>query len=212
MLPLVFARLVHHGPLPLALTPTLFLVLGPLGQSTTARRPASRMWPRARRAPYAARASAAFAVLYGVPVMGFALLWLALAGRDGGAAPRARHAVRDDLVGVHLPGRHLCHGRGGPGRAHRPGAFDWLAAGLFALLVTAVAGAARTAPAWPRPLLHAPAGHGGVALPATAPRPAPCQYGGRSASEGPYQVRCRPLTSAAGRPGNASGPSSAVKR
>lgn len=36
VLPLVFSRLVHHGPLPLALTPTLFLVLGPLGQSTTA--------------------------------------------------------------------------------------------------------------------------------------------------------------------------------
>lgn len=36
MLPLVFARLVTGGPLPLALTPTLFLVLGPLGQSTTA--------------------------------------------------------------------------------------------------------------------------------------------------------------------------------
>lgn len=36
MLPMIFARLVTGGPLPLALTPTLFLVLGPLGQSTTA--------------------------------------------------------------------------------------------------------------------------------------------------------------------------------
>src|SRR5581483_6546520 len=34
---------------------------------------------------------------------------------------------------------------------------------------------------------------------------------GASASEGPYQVRCRPETSALGMPGNASGPSSAVK-
>ncbi|GAP49518.1 integral membrane protein [Streptomyces azureus] len=31
MLPLVFGRLITGGPLPLALTPTLFLVLGPLG-------------------------------------------------------------------------------------------------------------------------------------------------------------------------------------
>ena len=47
MLPLIFARLVRHGPLPLALTPTLFLVLGPLGQSTTAVGPAGRRGPGA---------------------------------------------------------------------------------------------------------------------------------------------------------------------
>src|SRR5436853_61331 len=36
MLPMVFARLITGGPPPLTLTPSLFLVLGPLGQSTTA--------------------------------------------------------------------------------------------------------------------------------------------------------------------------------
>ncbi|BFO20064.1 hypothetical protein SHKM778_64520 [Streptomyces sp. KM77-8] len=35
-LPLVFGRLLTGGPPPLTLTPALFLVLGPLGQSTTA--------------------------------------------------------------------------------------------------------------------------------------------------------------------------------
>ncbi|MFD5798716.1 TDT family transporter [Streptomyces diastatochromogenes] len=84
MLPLVFARLLTSGPLPLALTPTLFLVLGPLGQSTTAVGLIADAAPRVVPAPYD-RGFAVFALLYGVPVMGFALLWLALA---------AAHVVR----------------------------------------------------------------------------------------------------------------------
>ncbi|MFF0201620.1 TDT family transporter [Streptomyces sp. NPDC005017] len=79
MLPLVFARLVTGGPLPLALTPTLFLVLGPLGQSTTAAGHFADVAPGVVPAPYA-DGFALLAVLYGVPVMGFALLWLGLAG------------------------------------------------------------------------------------------------------------------------------------
>jgi tellurite resistance protein TehA-like permease len=79
VLPLVLGRLITSGPLPLALTPALFLVLGPLGQSTTA---AGALADAARGvvpAPYD-RGFEVLAVLYGVPVMGFALLWLALAG------------------------------------------------------------------------------------------------------------------------------------
>lgn len=78
MLPVVFARLVTRGPLPLALTPTLFLVLGPLGQSTTAVGTFAEVAPAVVSAPDS-RGFAVLAVLYGVPVMGFALLWLCLA-------------------------------------------------------------------------------------------------------------------------------------
>ncbi|MET9118034.1 TDT family transporter [Streptomyces longwoodensis] len=78
MLPLVFARLVTRGPLPLALTPTLFLVLGPLGQSTTAVGRFADVAPGVVPAPYA-DGFRVLAVLYGVPVTGFALLWLCLA-------------------------------------------------------------------------------------------------------------------------------------
>ena len=78
MLPLVFARLVTGGPLPLALTPTLFLVLGPLGQSTTAVGKFADFAPGVVPAPDA-QGFSLLAVLYGVPVMGFALLWLGLA-------------------------------------------------------------------------------------------------------------------------------------
>lgn len=78
MLPLVFARLVAGGPLPLALTPTLFLVLGPLGQSTTAVGKFADFAPGVVPAAYA-QGFSLLAVLYGVPVMGFALLWFGLA-------------------------------------------------------------------------------------------------------------------------------------
>ncbi|MFF7332193.1 TDT family transporter [Streptomyces sp. NPDC008150] len=77
-LPLVFGRLMTAGPLPLALTPTLFLVLGPLGQSVTAAGNFADAAPGALPAPYGG-ALRLLPVLYGVPVMGFALLWLALA-------------------------------------------------------------------------------------------------------------------------------------
>ncbi|CAL9394306.1 TDT family transporter [Streptomyces sp. enrichment culture] len=79
MLPLVFARLLTGGPLPLALTPTLFLVLGPLGQSTTAVGAFADVAPGVVPEPYS-QGFGALAVLYGVPVMGFALLWFCLAG------------------------------------------------------------------------------------------------------------------------------------
>ncbi|MEV5902822.1 hypothetical protein [Streptomyces sp. NPDC052127] len=78
MLPVVFARLVTGGPLPLVLTPTLFLVLGPLGQSTTAVGKFAEAAPGVLPGPDS-RGFAVLAVLYGVPVMGFALLWLCLA-------------------------------------------------------------------------------------------------------------------------------------
>jgi tellurite resistance protein TehA-like permease len=78
MLPLVFGRLIAGGPLPLALTPTLFLVLGPLGQSTTAVGAFADVAPGVVPAPYS-QGFDVLAVLYGVPVMGFALLWFCLA-------------------------------------------------------------------------------------------------------------------------------------
>ncbi|WP_330350300.1 TDT family transporter [Streptomyces sp. NBC_00582] len=87
LLPVVFGRLLTGGPLPLALTPTLFLVLGPLGQSTTAVGRFAEAAPGVVPGPEA-RAYAVFAVLYGVPVMGFALLWLGLAGAQVARARR----------------------------------------------------------------------------------------------------------------------------
>ncbi|MBT2506005.1 TDT family transporter [Streptomyces sp. ISL-98] len=163
MLPLIFARLVHQGPLPLALTPTLFLVLGPLGQSATAVNTLADVAPDAIGAPYASGLGA-FAVLYGVPVMGFALLWLAL------AAAMVVRAARDGMPfamtwwAFTFPVGTCVTGAAGLARHTGLDAFSALAAALYAVLVVAwavagfrtlrglVSGALLAAPRAPRPV------------------------------------------------------------
>ncbi|KPC78840.1 MULTISPECIES: TDT family transporter [Streptomyces] len=136
VVPLVFARLVHQGPLPLALTPALFLVLGPLGQSTTAVSQLADVAPGAIAAPYAS-ASGAFAVLYGVPVMGFALLWLALSAALVVRAMRRGMRFTMTWWGFTFPVGTCVTGAAGLARHTGLDAFTWLAVALYALLVTA---------------------------------------------------------------------------
>lgn len=163
MLPLIFARLVHQGPLPLALTPTLFLVLGPLGQSTTAVGQLADVAPGAIGAPYAS-ALGAFAVLYGVPVMGFALLWLALAASMVVRALRGGMTFSMTWWGFTFPVGTCVTGAAGLARHTGLTAFTWLAVALYLLLVAAwavaglrtlrglVSGALLAAPQAPRPV------------------------------------------------------------
>lgn len=75
---MIWSRLVHHGTSGTARVPTLWIVLGPLGQSITA---AGLLGTTAGLAvsPQLATSMNAFAVLYGVPIWGFALLWIGLA-------------------------------------------------------------------------------------------------------------------------------------
>ncbi|MER6718110.1 TDT family transporter [Streptomyces halstedii] len=136
VLPLVFGRLVHQGPLPLALTPTLFLVLGPLGQSTTAVGQLADVAPDAVTAPYAS-AFSAFAVLYGVPVMGFALLWLALAASMVVRALRRGMGFTMTWWGFTFPVGTCVTGAAGLARHTGLTAYTWLAVALYLLLVTA---------------------------------------------------------------------------
>lgn len=136
VVPLVFARLVHQGPLPLALTPTLFLVLGPLGQSTTAVNQLADVAPGAIGAPYAS-AFGAFAVLYGVPVMGFALLWLALSVAMVVRAVRRGMRFTMTWWGFTFPVGTCVTGAAGLARHTGLTALTWLAVALYALLVAA---------------------------------------------------------------------------
>lgn len=134
MLPVVFARLLTRGPLPPALAPTLFLVLGPLGQSTTATGQFARFAPGVVPAPYD-RGFAVFAVLYGVPVMGFALLWLAFASA---LIVRARRdGMRFTLTwwAFTFPVGTCVTGTAGLAARTGLACYGWLCAGLFALLV-----------------------------------------------------------------------------
>lgn len=72
----LWQRLLRHGPGAHAAAPTLWIPLGFLGQSVTAVHHLGVLAPRVL--PADGRALRAVAVVYGVPVWGFALLWLAL--------------------------------------------------------------------------------------------------------------------------------------
>ncbi|MFI6147991.1 TDT family transporter [Streptomyces sp. NPDC051109] len=136
ILPLIFGRLILSGPLPLALTPALFLVLGPLGQSTTAVNQLADVAPGAVDASYA-HALGAFAVVYGVPVMGFALLWLALAAAMLVRAARGGMGFAMTWWALTFPVGTCVTGAAGLARHTGLDAFAWLAAALFLGLVTA---------------------------------------------------------------------------
>ena len=75
---MIWSRLALYGTSGTARVPTLWIVLGPLGQGITA---AGLLGTAAALAVPAELASAmnVFAVLFGVPVWGFALLWIVLA-------------------------------------------------------------------------------------------------------------------------------------
>jgi C4-dicarboxylate transporter/malic acid transport protein len=75
---LIWARLARHKVGPAAAVPTLWIVLGPLGQSVTAANLLGGVAHLALPAPYA-QALQAFGVVFGVPVIGFALFWATLA-------------------------------------------------------------------------------------------------------------------------------------
>jgi len=75
---MIWSRLAHHGTSGTSRVPTLWIVLGPLGQSMTA---AGLLGAVAKSAvPFQiANGFELFAVLYSVPVFGFVLLWTCLA-------------------------------------------------------------------------------------------------------------------------------------
>ncbi|NTV39204.1 MAG: C4-dicarboxylate ABC transporter [Demequinaceae bacterium] len=74
----VWNKLAHHPQLNAATAPALLIVLGPLGQSVTAAGLLADHAPGDLGVSHAGLV--AFSVLYGVPTMGFALVWLVIAG------------------------------------------------------------------------------------------------------------------------------------
>ncbi|MEU7496950.1 TDT family transporter [Streptomyces griseofuscus] len=136
MLPLVLGRLITSGPLPLALTPTLFLVLGPLGQSTTALGSIANAAPGVVPASYA-HGLAVFSVLYGVPVMGFALMWLALSFAHLVRARRQGMGFAMTWWGATFPVGTCVTGAAALTRHTSLTAFQALSVALYVLLVAA---------------------------------------------------------------------------
>lgn len=75
---LIWSRLAHHGTSGTARVPTLWIVLGPLGQSITAAGLLGLNAHLAIKGPLAV-AFSDFGVLFGLPTWGFAVLWIGLA-------------------------------------------------------------------------------------------------------------------------------------
>ncbi len=75
---LIWSRLTQHKVGPAAMVPTLWIVLGPVGQSITA---VNLLGGNAHLAvsPAIADVLLTFGMIYGVPMLGFALMWTALA-------------------------------------------------------------------------------------------------------------------------------------
>jgi C4-dicarboxylate transporter/malic acid transport protein len=142
---LIWYRLTLHKLGAATTVPTIWIVLGWLGQSITAVNLLGGVAPLTMPAPYAV-AFQAFALVYGIPVFGFALLWIGLA-----SAVTIRTA-RDHLpfaltwwsftfpVGTVVTGTSALAARTGST------AISWLAVAFYAGLVGAWATvAARTA-------------------------------------------------------------------
>ncbi|MFJ8040041.1 TDT family transporter [Kitasatospora sp. NPDC096147] len=135
LLPVVFAGLVHSKLPALVLTPSLFLVLGPLGQSATA---VNQLADAAREvAPELAAAAVGFAVLYGVSAIGFAMLWLAVALAANLRALRAEMPFAMTWWAFTFPVGTLVTGAAGLARHTGFAGFTGLAVALYLLLLAA---------------------------------------------------------------------------
>ncbi|MGY0234269.1 TDT family transporter [Longispora urticae] len=150
ILPQIWARLVRE-PLAAAAVPTLWIVLGPLGQSVTAANLLGDAAHTAVAGP-TAHALELSGLLYGVPVFGFALLWIVLSGLLTARAARAGLPFTMTWWSFTFPVGTCV--TAATGLAHRTGshAFAVLAVALFVLLVAAWATVAtRTVHALLRP-------------------------------------------------------------
>lgn len=78
MIVLIWNRLLHHGVGAAGAVPTLWIVLGPIGQSITAAHHLGTVAPGVLGTTYGT-AFHAFSLVYGIPLWGFAMLWLAIA-------------------------------------------------------------------------------------------------------------------------------------
>ncbi|MGH3248140.1 MAG: TDT family transporter [Trebonia sp.] len=141
----LWQRLVRHSVGPAAMVPTLWIVLGPLGQSVTAANLLGGVASLALPPPYST-AFAAFGVVYGVPVWGFAVLWAALAAALTVRAARQRLPFSLAWWSFTFPVGTCVTAASGLALHTGSDAFRWTAAALYLALLAAWAiVAARTA-------------------------------------------------------------------
>jgi tellurite resistance protein TehA-like permease len=140
MIALLWFRLTYVDQGPARMVPTLWLVLGPLGQSVTA---VGLLGPHAAvllKAPYG-EGLEAFGVVYGLLVWGFAMTWLAIAGALTVSAMRRGLPFSLTWWSFTFPVGTVVTGTAGLAAQTGAMAFAWLAVCAFALLLVAWAAA-----------------------------------------------------------------------
>jgi tellurite resistance protein TehA-like permease len=133
---LLWFRLIFGEPTPPALVPTLWIVLGPLGQSVTAAGLLGAQAGGALHAPYAA-ALEAFGVVYGLPIWGFAMLWLAIAASITIGAARRHLPFSLSWWSFTFPVGTVVTGTSVLATGTGAAPFTWIACALYAFLLGA---------------------------------------------------------------------------
>jgi tellurite resistance protein TehA-like permease len=133
---LIWSRLVHFGSSGSARVPTLWIVLGPVGQSITAAGGLGTAASKAVAAPLAT-ALDSFAVVYGVPMWGFIWLWLPIASLLTIRARRKQMGFALTWWSFTFPVGTCVTGTSQLALHTRLPMFEWAAAVLFAGLLAA---------------------------------------------------------------------------
>jgi len=164
VLTMLYGRLVHHDAPTGAMVPTVWIGLGALGQAVTALGALATAAPSTLPAVYA-RGAEVLALLGGILVWGFALLWLALATALTARAIRAGLPFAPTWWSFIFPFGALVTATSTLAARTDAVLFVWPAVVFYALLVLAwivVGGrtlrhiATRSAPSTPRELINSP--------------------------------------------------------
>jgi C4-dicarboxylate transporter/malic acid transport protein len=133
---LLWGKLTQHKVGPARMVPTLWIVVGPLGQSITAANLLGGVAHLALPAPYSTGMEV-LGLLYGLPVWGFALLWAALAAAITISAVRAHLPFSLTWWSFTFPVGTLVTGTSGLAAHSHADLFIWAAALFYAGLVAA---------------------------------------------------------------------------
>jgi C4-dicarboxylate transporter/malic acid transport protein len=133
---LLWGRLLYHGIGPARTVPTLWIVLGPLGQSITAVALLAAAAPSVLPERYVS-VTRVVAVLYGMPIWGFAIMWLLVAATI--TARAARHHLPFSLTwwSFTFPVGTLVTGTSELALHTHANFLTWISAALYALLAGA---------------------------------------------------------------------------